>query len=169
VIDLSGRLVGVSSAKMAFTPQGVPTQGMGFAIPADMVRDTVASFKKIAQKKPQDRPVPGALPASSTSKAELLFGMQLQDLTQELTEALGYAADRGVLVSGVEPDSPAADAGIERGLVIYRVGKYDVNSVKRVEDLLSRANSGTSVDFAVGVMRSGNGGQRIETVTLAAR
>src|SRR5437868_5797627 len=35
VIDISGRLVGISSAKMAFTPQGVPTQGLGFAIPAD--------------------------------------------------------------------------------------------------------------------------------------
>ena len=41
VIDLSGRLVGISSAKMAFTPQGVPTQGLGFAIPADVVRDSV--------------------------------------------------------------------------------------------------------------------------------
>src|SRR3954467_1249773 len=39
VIDLGGRLVGVSSAKMAFTPQGIPTQGLGFAIPADTVRD----------------------------------------------------------------------------------------------------------------------------------
>src|SRR5215210_5380350 len=34
VIDLAGRLVGVSSVKLAFTPQGVPTQGLGFAIPA---------------------------------------------------------------------------------------------------------------------------------------
>ena len=50
VIDLSGRLVGISSAKMAFTPQGVPTQGLGFAIPADVVRDSVNQFKKIAQK-----------------------------------------------------------------------------------------------------------------------
>ena len=30
LVDLSGRLVGISSAKMAFTPQGVPTQGLGF-------------------------------------------------------------------------------------------------------------------------------------------
>ena len=52
VIDLSGRLVGISSAKMAFTPQGVPTQGLGFAIPADIVRNSVAEFKKIAQKQP---------------------------------------------------------------------------------------------------------------------
>jgi len=93
----------------------------------------------------------------------------LQDLTSDLTDALGYAAGRGVLVSAVEPDSPADQAGIQRGLVIYRVGKYDVNSVKQVEGLLSRAQSGTSVDFAVGVMRSGGGGQRVETVTIAAR
>ena len=55
VIDLSGRLVGISSAKMAFTPQGVPTQGLGFAIPAEVVRDSVAEFKKIAQKQPPRR------------------------------------------------------------------------------------------------------------------
>src|SRR5437870_8499040 len=45
VIDISGRLVGISSAKMAFTPQGVPTQGLGFAIPADVVRDSAKNFK----------------------------------------------------------------------------------------------------------------------------
>ncbi len=46
LIDLSGRLVGISSAKMAFTPQGIPTQGLGFAIPADIVRQNVEEFKK---------------------------------------------------------------------------------------------------------------------------
>src|SRR6185369_10609909 len=53
VIDITGRLVGVASAKMAFTPQGVPTQGLGFAIPADVVRDAVTGFKKIAQNQPK--------------------------------------------------------------------------------------------------------------------
>src|SRR5437016_8066703 len=52
VIDISGRLVGISSAKMAFTPQGVPTQGLGFAIPADVVRDSVKNFKTFAEKHP---------------------------------------------------------------------------------------------------------------------
>ena len=167
VIDLSARLVGISSAKMAFTPQGVPTQGLGFAIPAEVVRDSVAQFQKVAQKQPAKGG--RAAQESSSSNSERLFGMQLQDLTSDLTDALGYAAGRGVLVSAVEPDSPADQAGVQRGLVIYRVGKYDVNSVKQVEGLLSRAQSGTSVDFAVGVMRSGGGGQRVETVTIAAR
>src|SRR3954451_12610598 len=52
VIDLSGKLVGVSSAKLAFTPQGIPTQGLGFAIPAQLVREKVAEFKKEAAAAP---------------------------------------------------------------------------------------------------------------------
>jgi serine protease Do len=168
VIDISGRLVGISSAKMAFTPQGVPTQGLGFAIPADVVRDSVKNFKTFAEKHPGGKNQPTA-DETSTSNAERMFGMQLQDLSEELTDALGYEPGRGVLISAVEPNSPADQAGIERGLVIYRVGKHDVNSVKDVDNVLGRASSGTSVDFFVGVMRAGGAGRRIETVTLAAR
>ncbi len=168
LIDLSARLIGVSSAKMAFTPQGVPTQGVGFAIPADTVRDTVAEFKKIAA----NQPVPRATLAddrTQSSAANRLFGLQLQDLTQDLTDALGLAAGKGVLVSAVEAGSPAESVGIERGLVVYRVGKYDVRSVAQVEKLLARARSGTSVDFTVGIIRAGNQSPRVETVTLTAR
>src|SRR5229473_207027 len=168
VIDISGRLVGISSAKMAFTPQGVPTQGLGFAIPADVVRDSVKNFKAFAEKHPGGKNQPAA-DETSTSSAERMFGMQLQDLNEELTDALGYEPGHGVLISGIEPNSPADQAGIERGLVIYRVGKHDVSSIKDVENLLGRANSGTSVDFAVGVVRAGGAEQRVETVTLAAR
>ncbi|HYY14895.1 MAG TPA: trypsin-like peptidase domain-containing protein, partial [Chthoniobacterales bacterium] len=168
VIDVSGRLVGISSAKMAFTPQGVPTQGLGFAIPAEVVRDSVAEFKKIAQKQPPPNKQPAAEEASS-SNAERLLGIQLQDLTEQLADALGYARARGVLIAAVEPDSPADQAGLQRGLVLYRVGKHDVNSVKDAERLLSRASSGTSVDLVVGVVRSDGRSQRVETVTLAPR
>ncbi len=162
VIDISGRLVGISSAKMAFTPQGVPTQGLGFAIPAEVVRDSVSRFKKIAEKKPTAN-------EASTSNAERLFGMQLQDLSEELIDALGYARDHGVLITAVEPGSPADQAGIERGLVIYRVAKNEVNSVKQVEDLLGRTQSGANVNFAIGVIRAGGEGRQVETLTMTAR
>jgi S1-C subfamily serine protease len=168
LVDLSGRLVGVSSAKMAFTPQGVPTQGLGFAIPADTVRTIVAQFKEIAQKQPAPTPKTPADEERSTY-AERLFGMQLQNLTPDLTDALGYAPGKGVLVSGVEPDGPADRAGIQRGLVIYRVGKYNVTSVKQVEGLLARADSESSVDFTVGIIRANGAGQQVETVPLTAR
>ncbi|MFL6584007.1 MAG: trypsin-like peptidase domain-containing protein [Chthoniobacterales bacterium] len=168
VIDLSARLVGVSSAKMAFTPQGVPTQGLGFAIPAEVVRDSVAQFRKVAQNQPPPKPKQEQV-ENGASNAQRLFGLQLQDLTRDLTDALGYAAGKGVLISAVEPDSPADQVGMERGLVIYRVGKYNVNSVRQAEQLLGRAKSGSKVDFVVGVIRADGGGQRTATATLTAR
>ncbi len=71
IIDLSARLVGVSSVKMAFTPQGVPTQGMGFAIPAETVRARVAEFRQTASKpKPPD--------ACRRRRSRKYFGLQLQ-------------------------------------------------------------------------------------------
>jgi serine protease Do len=167
LIDISGRLVGVSSAKMAFTPQGVPTQGVGFAIPAETVREAVVEFKKIAQQQPAE-PQRTDLNQPAAANADRFFGMQLQDLTTELTEALGLIPGRGVLVSAVEPGSPAEEAGIERGLVIYRIGRHDVNSVRAVEGWLARAQSGSRVDFIVGIARS-DGTRQFQTVSLTAR
>jgi serine protease Do len=168
VIDISGRLVGISSAKMAFTPQGVPTQGLGFAIPADVVRDSVNRFKKIAQKQPEIKKQIAASDASG-SNAERLFGLQLQNLSQDLSNALGYVLGHGVLITAVEPDSPADEAGIERGLVIYRVGQSAVNSVKQIENLLGRVQGGANVTFAIGVIRAGGQDRQVATLTLTAR
>ena len=168
VIDISGRLVGISSAKMAFTPQGVPTQGLGFAIPADVVRDSVAKFKAYAEKHPGAKTQP-TTEETSTTKAERLFGLQLQNLTDDLSNALGYARGRGVLITAVESDSPADQAGIERGLVIYRVGGRDVNSMQQVERLLSTVQTGTTVDLTVGILRTNGTDQGIGTVSVSAR
>ena len=169
VIDLSGRLVGISSAKMAFTPQGVPTQGMGFAIPADVVRDSVNQFKKIAEKQGTPKNQPASTADSSASNAGKLFGLQLQDLNQELSDALGYIRGRGVLITAVEPDSPADEAGLERGLVIYRMGKSETNSVKQIEELLRSVQSGAKLEFTVGVIRPGRQTRQLATLSMTAR
>jgi serine protease Do len=168
VIDLSGRLVGIASAKMAFTPQGVPTQGLGFAIPADVVRDSVNRFKQLAAKrgKPNSSPAPAE---SGSGRVEALFGMQLQDLTSELSDALGYLRGRGVLITAVQPDSPADDAGIKRGMVLYRVNTLTVSSVKEVEAALRDAQSGANVDFTIGIIRARGQNHELATLTLQAR
>jgi len=168
VIDVSGRLVGIASAKMAFTPQGVPTQGLGFAIPAEVVRDSVNRFKKTAQIKPTTKSS-AATSETSISRAEKLFGLQLQNLSQELSDALGYVRSRGVLITAVEPDSPADEAGIERGMVIYRVGKSEVSSVRQVEELLRSSESGAPVEFIVGIIRADGQNRQVATVSLTAR
>jgi serine protease Do len=167
VIDISGRLVGISSAKMAFTPQGVPTQGLGFAIPAEVVRDSVARFKNIAQKQTAGKKQPAASEAPM-SNAERLFGMQVQNLSQELSDALGYSQG-GVVITAVEPGSPAYEAGVERGLVIYRVGKSGVNSVTQLEKLLGSVQSSTTVNFTIGAVRASGQSQQVATLTMTAR
>src|SRR6058998_3030458 len=167
VIDISGRLVGISSAKMAFTPQVFPTQGLGFAIPAEVVRDSVARFKKIAQKQTAEKKQPVASDAS-ISNAELLFGLQLQDLSQALSDALGYPRG-GVVITAVEPRSPADEAGVERGLVIYHIGSSEVNSVTQIEKLLSSVQSGTTANFTIGAIRGSGESQQVATVTVTAR
>jgi serine protease Do len=167
VVDIAGRLVGVSSAKMAFTPQGVPTQGLGFAIPGEAVREAVKGFKAVADRQPPTQPRASSNQPAATN-ADRLFGMQLQDLTTDLTDAFGLVRGRGVLVSAVEPGSPAADVGIERGLVIYRVGRHDVNAVRSIENLLTRVESGMTVSLTVGIARS-DGARQMQTVSLTAR
>ena len=168
VIDLSGRLVGIASAKMAFTPQGVPTQGLGFAIPAEVVRNSVNRFKKIALKESKLKNQAVAAD-SSISRVEKFFGIQLQDLSQELSDVLGYLRGLGVLITAVEPDSPADDAGIERGMVIYRVNRTEVASIRQVEELLQSAESGANAEFTVGVIRAGGQNRQVATVSLTAR
>ena len=168
LIDLGGRLVGVSSVKMAFTPQGVPTQGMGFAIPGEAVRDRVEKFKQVAIAKAKS---PAPKHVESDSIAQKCFGLQLQDLTTELSESLGYAPGSGVLIAEVDPASPADEAGMKRGLVIYNVGRYQVTSSKQVEQLLEPVSAGSVVDFTVGVIRRirGQAQRQLQPVTLTAR
>src|SRR5256885_4476330 len=168
VIGIFGRLVGIASAKMAFTPQGVPTQGLGFAIPAEVVRDSINRFKKTARIEPATKSA-AATSETSISSAEKFFGIQLQNLNQELSDALGYARGRGVLVAAVEPDGPAAEAGIERGMVIYRIGNSQVSSVPQVEELLRSAESGATVEFIVGFIHADGQNREVATVSLTAR
>ncbi len=165
LVDLNGKLVGVSSVKMAFTPQGVPTQGLGFAISGEVVKKKVAEFKKIASGKGA-----GKLPGSP-SLARKYFGLQLQDLTPELKETFGDEASSGVLIADVAKGSAADQAGMKQGLVIHQVGRYEVTSFKQVEDLLEQASSGSVVDFTVGVVRRvrGQNLRQLQPVALTAR
>jgi serine protease Do len=166
LVDLQAKLVGVSSVKMAFTPQGVPTQGIGFAISGETVRARVEEFKKVASGQVASRK-PGA-----TSLARKYFGLHLQDLTAELRESLGYPEGlAGVLVVDVEPQSPADLAGVKRGLVIQQVGRYQVASSKQIEELLETVSTGSVVDFNASAVRRARGQhvRQLVPFTLTAR
>jgi len=59
----------------------------------------------------------------------------VQNLTPEISKGLGLKKDVGVVVTGVEPGSPAADAGIRTGDVIREVNR---TPVKDVEDFVQK-------------------------------
>lgn len=162
VIDLSGHLVGVSSVKMAFTPQGVPTQGIGFAISGEVVRDRVADFKKLAAD-----PKAALEALEARSLARRFFGLQLQDLTPKLAATLGFEPGAGVLISDVAPKSVAAAGGLKQGLVITQVGRYQATSVEQVEALLKAVDSGSQVDFTIGVVQRANGRTFVQSQTVS--
>ncbi len=169
LIDLSGKLIGISSVKMAYTPQGVPTQGLGFGIPAATVRAKVRQFMALAQHIPAKSSGAAGI---GENRAMKYFGLQAQDLTRDLTQLLGYKpTTRGVLVADVEEGSPAAEAGLKRGLVLFKAGGHEISGTKQLEGYLQDIESGSEVEFQVGIVRRIGDQlyQQVQTVSLTAR
>ncbi len=174
LVDLAGKLVGISSVKLSFTSQGTPTQGLGFAIPASAVAAKVGDFKTApTAPDPTTASTKRGPAAAGSPSARRLFGLQLQSLTQELADAFGVRGTGGVLVADVERASPAQTAGIRQGMVVYKIGNYDVDSPAKIEALLHDVEGGTQVDFTLGAgsyaQRLNRGRQQVGTVTLTAR
>ncbi len=73
------------------------------------------------------------------------FGVEVQDLTSEMAGAMGIGTEGGVVVTSVEPGSPAADAGIRRGDVILEVNRQPVESVSGFLDAAAKATGDTAL------------------------
>src|ERR1700752_2583476 len=93
LVDMTGKLAGINTA--IYSRSG-GSQGIGFAIPANMVRVVVASAK--SGGKAVRRP---------------WLGAKLQGVTPEIADSLGLKTPSGALVASVVPDSPAGRAGLE--------------------------------------------------------
>ena len=101
LVDMTGRLAGINTA--IYSRSG-GSQGIGFAIPANMVRVVVASAK--GGGKAVKRP---------------WLGARLQAVTPEIAESLGLRLPSGALVASVVPNSPAARAGLKSSDLIVAV------------------------------------------------
>jgi serine protease Do len=67
------------------------------------------------------------------------WGLRLHELNNEIRQQLGFEAGEGVVVVGVEPGSPADEAGIQKGDVIVEVNRQPVNSVVDVKNNIGKS------------------------------
>jgi Do/DeqQ family serine protease len=107
LVDINGRMVGLNSA--IYSRSG-GSQGIGFAIPANMVRVVVASAQ-----------------SGSGAVQRPWLGAKLQQVTPDIADSLGLARPSGALVASVVADSPAAHAGIKTGDLIVSVDGTEVD------------------------------------------
>jgi len=93
-----------------------------------------------------------ALPGSkkddekASTKSKGYVGVYMQELTKKLRKGLDIDVEDGVLVSGVEDDSPAESAGIKKGDVIVKFAGTDIASSDDLRKLVRKTEPGTKVD-----------------------
>ena len=114
LVDSRGRVVGVNSAVFAMA------QGISFAIPIDTATWVI----------------PQLLARGRVSRAYLGFGGQSRPLDRRLARAIGMPNTRAIEIVSVEPDAPAARAGLQVGDLVVGIGDQAVETVDDVHRLL---------------------------------
>lgn len=139
LFDIYGRVIGVNTA--IFSPSG-GNVGIGFAIPSNLVKETVDQLIKYGR----------------TRRGWL--GVKIQQVTNDMAESFGFGSERGAFVSSVTPKGPAAEAGIEaRDLILEFDGKK-VNEQNRLQRLVGQTEVGKKVK--VKVLRKDKNGKNKE-------
>ena len=147
LVDLGGKLVGINTA--IFSRSG-GSQGIGFAIPANMVRVVVASARG----------------GGSMVKRPWL-GARLQAVTPEIGESLGLKRPAGALIASVTPQSPAARGGLKTGDLIVSIDGLLIDDHKAFDYRFATKPLGGSAK--VGIVRSRPGDDRRRGARTGAR
>ena len=142
LVDMAGRLIGINT--MIVSPSG-GSNGIGFAIPADLARQAVESAS-----------------TGSATVARAWLGIDGQPVTQEIAESLGLALPSGVILSRLHPRSSLRAAGLRAGDVVLDVEGLPVTDLASLDYRLGTGRLGQSLP--VGYLRSGK--RREATVRL---
>ena len=135
ILELDGRKVkdvGDLRNRIALTPPGTKVKLL-------ILRD---GKKKLLVVKVGEKPggtVIAGLESGTKSGILKKLGLSVQDLTPELADQFGYKEGQGVLVSEVEPGSPAERKGIRAGFLIEEVNQVKVHNVKEFMSALGKS------------------------------
>jgi S1-C subfamily serine protease len=131
LIDVEGRVIGVNQSTA--NPQA-GAQGIGFAIPANTVREQVALLEKD----------PGVHQGTNTG----FIGAALETVTPDLGVQLNYKG-KGVAVAQVVSGGPADQAGMQPGDVIQKVNGQDVTTNDEVVKAIKATKPGETINMEV--------------------
>lgn len=132
LVNLNGDLIGINTAILG--PNG-GNVGIGFAIPANMVKSLVEQIIEFGEVK------------------RGVLGVQGGELTSELAETFGHKTNHGAFVSQVVEDSAAAKAGIKAGDIIVSINGKNINSFSELRAKIATQGAGKSVQL--GLIRDG--------------
>lgn len=141
LVDMTGKLVGINTA--IFSRSG-GSQGVGFAIPANMVKVVVASAR-----------------TGGKAVARPWLGAKLQAVTADIADSMGLKRPSGALIANVAPGSPAARASLKPGDLIVSVDGQNVEDPNAFDYRFATKPLGGTA--RLGIVRGG----REQAVTVA--
>ncbi len=132
LINSKGELIGINTAIIG---PGGGNVGIGFAVPSNMARAVLTQLARYGEVR----------------RGRL--GVAIQDLTPEIAEALAMPHTGGAIVSHVEPDSPAAKAGLRPGDVVVAVNDRTIHNSADLRNQVGLVRKGDTV--TVRLLRDG--------------
>lgn len=126
LINVAGELIGINTAILA---QDTSTEGIGFAIPVDLVRGVVDEIKQ------HGRVIRGYM------------GLEPDDLTPSERAARGIEGNTGILLSHVYEGGPAHAADLRRGDVILEINGQRISTGDQARLLVAGANPGDEIEL----------------------
>lgn len=126
LVNAFGHLVGINTA--IYSRSG-GSQGIGFAIPVDNVKEVTQQIIK------HGHVVRGWI------------GIEIQNISPELAESFGLDSTNGVIIAGVLNNGPAANAGLRPGDIVVKISDTEVIDGKHAIKLIARVAPGNKVNI----------------------
>jgi serine protease Do len=128
LVTMSGLLAGLNTFIVS---QSGGNEGLGFAIPANTVRDVYRQLRK----------------SGRVDRGEI--GVFAQDITFTMAKGLSLARDHGVIVSDLVPDGPADHAGLKRRDIILALDGQRITTAGQLENRIYRRSAGDKLELRV--------------------
>lgn len=139
LLNINGDLIGINTAIYA------KAQGIGFAIPIGKAQKIISDLIQYGEV------------------IQAWIGITVQNIDEKLARYLKVAAKKGVIVTSVEPESPAQKAGLQEGDIVLAVGDKKVDSIGDYQSFAKGLAAGNKMQATI--WRDGNQ----KTVTVKTR